>query len=333
MRVDNIFELVNKFSKQEDQISAGFGFILKNNPQILCNFLDKIKIKLTPKQLKKVDIETQASYDSGESRIDLQLTIYGEFLVFVESKLYKNEEKILEQLEKYKNILEIRRTEYANKIRLVYVNKQPMEEGIIRELRKKLKLLKAEFFFFSWEDLIKITDEYTKNETVKLFRNYIGDAMYAKKVINEQKIKDIVEVLVVYTNPAFWKLTEAEQIAVQRNSAPDAKYIAFLRTHREDGKSSAITHIAEVEYTESHRPIGVTYKNYPELIKHAKSRGNNLKGTHKHYVLGKIVKLSTEIAHVRGEGSRSQVYFLTKMSELLRAKSIGDIRTLKQLGG
>ena len=32
--VDNIFNLVKKFSKEEDQLSASFGFILKNNKKI-----------------------------------------------------------------------------------------------------------------------------------------------------------------------------------------------------------------------------------------------------------------------------------------------------------
>lgn len=330
MRVDNIFELVNKFSKEEDQISAGFGFILKNNPKILNRFLNKIKINLTPKELRKVDIETQTSYDSGESRIDLRITLYNEFLVFVESKLYENEGKIREQLEKYKNILKARKAEYADRIRLVYVNKQPVKDEIIQELRKKLKLSEREFFFFSWEDLIKITDEYPERETVKLFRNFIGDTMCAKKVINEQKIKDIVEVLVVYTNPAFWKLTETKQIAVQGPWAPDTKYIAFLRTNIDGSGRSAITHIAEVIHTESGIPVRDTFRNYPDLIKHAKKGKYYLK-KHKHYVLDKIVKLASEIPRAKGEGRRGRYYFTTKMSELLRAKSTGGIKTLGQL--
>lgn len=232
MRVNNIFELINKFSKEEDQISAGFGFVLKNNVKILHKFLNNIKVNIKPKELKKVDIETQVSYDSGKSRIDLQLTIYDRFLVFVESKLYKKEEKIFDQLEKYKKILEIKRTEYNNNVRLVYVNKQPVKTEVIQRLRERLNLSENEFFFFSWEDLINLTEELPKKETVKLFKEYIGDTMYAKKVIEEQKIKDIVEVLVIYTNPAFWELTNKKGIAVQRNSTPDAKYIAFLRTHK-----------------------------------------------------------------------------------------------------
>ena len=112
MLVNNIFGLVNKFSKEEDQISASFGFILKNNRRILDSFLRKMKINLRRNELKKVDIETQVSYDSGESRIDLQLTIYDNFLVFVESKLYKNVKSIYAQLKKYCEILEKKRPEY-----------------------------------------------------------------------------------------------------------------------------------------------------------------------------------------------------------------------------
>lgn len=331
MRVDNIFELVNKFSKEEDQISAGFGFILKNNTKILRKFLNKIKVNLKPMEFKKVDIETQVPYDSGESRIDLQLTIYDRFLVFVESKLYKREEEIFDQLEKYKKILEIKRAEYNNDVRLVYVNKQPVKTEVIQRLRERLKLSENEFFFFSWEDLINLTEEYPKKETVKLFKKYIGDTMYAKKVIGEQKIKDIVEVLVIYTNPAFWELANKKGIAVQRNSAPDARYIAFLRTHRGNRKRSAITHIAEVKYTESHVPRKISYNGFPDVIEHTKERGDDLEGTHKHYILGEIIELSREIPHWKGESSKGQVNFSTKMSELLRVESVGKIKTLRKL--
>ena len=331
MRVNNIFELVNKFSKEEDQISAGFGFILKNNMKILHTFLNKIKVNLKPKELKKVDIETQVTYDSGKSKIDLQLTIYDRFLVFVESKLYKREEKIFEQLEKYKKILENKRAEYNNNVRLVYVNKQPVKTEVIQRLRERLKLSENEFFFFSWENLINLTEESPKKETVKLFKNYMGDTMYAKKVIKEQKIKDIVEVLVIYTNPAFWELAKKNGIAVQSNSTPDARYIAFLRTHRGNRKRSAITHIAEVKYTEAHVPRKITYEGFSDLIEHTKKRGHDLEGTHKHYVLGEIIELSREIPHLKGEGTKSQVNFSTKMSELLRVESVGKIKTLRKL--
>lgn len=51
MHVDNIFELINKFSNEEDQVSAAYGFILKDNVKILQKFLNKIiKIDLKPEK-------------------------------------------------------------------------------------------------------------------------------------------------------------------------------------------------------------------------------------------------------------------------------------------
>ncbi len=331
MRVDNIFELVNKFSKKEDQISASFGFILQRHPKILNRFLIDIDLHLKQKDLKRVDIETQVPYESGDSRIDLQITLYNGFLVFIESKLYRSQKNIIEQLDKYSKILRAKRAEYDNNIKLVYVNKYPVKDELTQEIRRGLGLSENEFYVFSWEDLIKLTQECGTKETVKLFKDYIGDTMYAKRIIKEQKIKDVVEVLVVYTNPAFWELAMGKGIVVQKNSAPDAKYVVFLRTHRGNRKRSAITHIAEVEYTESHVPRRVSYEGFPELTKDSQKKGHSLDGTHKHYVLGEIIPLAKEIPHLRGEGSKSQVYFQTKLSELMRVSSVGQIRTLGNL--
>jgi len=331
MKVDNIYKLINKYRAEEDQLSAAFGFVLKNNRKLLDLFLIKAGVKISPKDLKRVDIETQVSYDSGKSRIDLQLTIYNNFLIFLESKLYKNEKDIIKQLKKYTELIKRKRREYANKIRLVYVNKYPMSGEAVANIRNKLKLSEKEFYFLSWEDLVKLTDKYNKKETVRLFQEYIGDTMYAKKIINEQKIKDISEVLVIYTNPCFWELSNKKLLAVQRNSTPDARYIAFLRTRCDELPRSAITHIAEVDYTESYVPRKVTYKGFPELIEHTKQRNYDLEGTHKHYVLKGIVELAQRIEHKRGEGTRGQVNFSTTMGELLRAKSVGDLKTARQL--
>ncbi len=330
MRVDNIFELTNKSRKEEDQLSANFGFILKNNKEILNLFLKEIGIKLLPKELKQVDIETQISYNSNESKIDLQLTVYSKFLVFIESKLYKNDEdKIFEQLNKYKNILYEKKAEYTAGIRLVYVNKFDVDKKIIEKLRTRLNVSKKEFFFFTWEDLIKLDEKYSKKETVRLFHNYIQDAMYNKKEIKEQKIKDIVELLVVYTNPIFWELANKKNIVVQNNMAPDAKYIAFLRTHRDNKKRSAITHIAEVKYTEKNVPVKNSFKGFPELIKDA-TKKKYIYELHKEYHLDNIIELAKEIPSIKGP-ARGQVYFQTKMSELIRVNNISEIKIPSKL--
>ncbi|MFH0978970.1 MAG: PD-(D/E)XK nuclease family protein [Candidatus Woesearchaeota archaeon] len=315
----------------EDQISASFGFLLRSYPRLLEGFLGRMEIRVPRKELKKVSIETQVTYDSGKSKIDLQISLYNEFLIFVESKLYKNEENVVSQLKKYEEILTSKSGEFANNTKLVYVNKIPVPISKVKDIRRKLKLKKNNFFYFSWEDLIKLTDIVNKKENIKLFSQYVGDSMYNKRKISEQQIKKTVEVLAIYTEPSFWELAKKNQIAVQRNSTPDAQYIAFLRTHRENNMPSAITHIAKVEFVETNVPRSVTYKGFPKLIERSKNKRQDLGDTHKHYILGKLIPLAKEIVHIRGEGTKGQVNFATTMSELLRVKSIGEIRTLRHI--
>lgn len=335
MYVDNIFNLLNKFDKEEDQISASFGFLLKQNKKMLKNFLDKINITISKKELNHVDIETQATYDSGESRIDLQLAIYGEFLVFLESKIVKNEDKIIEQLNKYAIILNALKDQYDDKVRLIYVNKLPINNKKLKSIFSKIKLDRNKVFFFSWEDLLRLAQQYQKGEIYKQFSIYIGDKMFSKRIIKEQKIKDIVEVLVIHTNEENWKLIQKKKIAVQKNGTPDAQYIAFYRTHRKDenGKRlpQAITYIAEVISTETNVPRSETVKGVPELENWYKQKNAELSGTHKHYNLGELIKLEREIPFIKGGKSIGQVKFKTKMSELLRAKTISDLKRLKDL--
>lgn len=335
MEVNNIFNLVNKFSNKEDQISASFGFILKTNPKLLDKFLKKLSLNLTKKELKKVDIETQATYDSGESRIDLQLRIYNNFLIFLESKLFRNEKNIIKQLKKYSKILKGMMDEYAKKIKLVYINKHPIDNKIIKEIRKRLKLKQTEFYFLSWEDLIKLTEEYSNKDIIKLFKGCIGDTMYSKKMVKEQKMKELVEVLVIHTNVENWDLITKKHIAVQKNGSPDAQYIAFYRTHRKDKKGKklrqAITHIAEVISTETNVKRSETVKGVPRLRRWYNQRGTDLFGRHKHYNLGKIVKLSREIPFIKGGKPIGQVKFKTKMSELLRVNNISELKKLSCL--
>jgi hypothetical protein len=54
MLTDNIFKLLKKVSKDEDQLSASFGFLLKEDLDILRNFLNKLGIQLTKQELKRV---------------------------------------------------------------------------------------------------------------------------------------------------------------------------------------------------------------------------------------------------------------------------------------
>ena len=136
--------------------------------------------------------------------------------------------------------------------------------------------------------------------------------------------KSTVDVLVTHTNPDFWCLTLKKNIAVKGNKTRDARYIAFLLTHRGKRETAAITHIAKVKETK-HVQRKHTYEGFPKLIEYERKRGRDLEGTHKHYVLGKLTELPREIPKKRGE-QKGQDYFFTTMSELLRAKSVGEIK-------
>lgn len=329
MLVGNIFSLIH--GKQEDQLSSSFGFILKNNRPILKKFLEHINIRLTEKELKAVDIETQTTYDSGESRIDLHLLIPNRFLIFLESKIV-TAPKIDAQLLKYSKILNKNRGNYEG-VRLVYVNKFPLRREDLEKLRHRLRLRHNEFFFFSWEDVLNLTSVAKNKETIKLFSNYIGDSMFSKKIIGEQKIKNVVDVLVVLTRPAFMEIHRRKNMAVQINGAPDAHYLAFQETGRPNGQRSAITHIAEVEYTENNVPRkdmlkGLPIKVQQSLLAHMKARNADLNGVHKQYVFkpGSFKKLAREIPSV---GAGPMVKYKTTMGDLLRAETTKDLRKKK----
>ncbi|MDO8558352.1 MAG: PD-(D/E)XK nuclease family protein [bacterium] len=335
MLVDNIFKLVNKFAAEEDQLSANFGFILKNDTKILDAFFKTIRVSASLKDMRHTDIETQVSYDSGKSRIDIQMTVPEKYLIFLESKIVATKiDTIFRQLKKYRKILESRRADY-HAVRLVYVCRNPMSPKEIRLLRKRLKLREDEFFFFSWEDLLRLASRFKQKELAKLFAEYMGDSMYNKKYIREQKIKSMADVLVIFTNQHFWEMTKQKYIAVQKNGTLDAHYVAFLRTHRDGNKRSAITHIAEVEYTETNIPrknmlIGLPLKVKKEHLEHMKKRGIDSSGTHKHYVLkkGSLVQLAHEIPHF---GNKGMLNFKTSLGELLRAHTTRDIRVLSKI--
>lgn len=330
MLVDNIFKLVNKFSGTENQLSANFGFLLKHDKNLLDIFLKRLGIILGAKELKMVDIETQISYDSGESIIDLRLLLPNRFLIFLESKVVSTKtDAIYRQLGKYRKILEGNRSEYE-KICLVYVGKYNISKKEFVELRKKMTLKPDEFLFFSWQDLLKLTSNVRNRDFIKLFEDYIGDSMYNKKIIAEQKIKDVVDVLVVLTNRAFWEMTRYKKIVVQRNAAPNAHYIAFHRTGIPTKPHSAITHIAEVESTEINVPIKNMLKGLPlkvkkDLLEFMRKRNVDIEGGHKEYKIkaGTLVPLAHSIV---SKGAGPQVNYRTTIGVLLKAKTTKDIR-------
>lgn len=342
MLTDNVFKLLKRVSKDEDQLSAAFGFLLKEDLEILRNFLSKLGIRLSKQDLKRVDIETQVPYvfKSKPSRIDLQLEIPGKCLIFLESKIVPTKtERIIAQIKPYNEILRYKEGEYEHGTRLVYVAKDSIDKKQMDNIQTSLKRNAEEFEFFSWESLLALTlhSKRKNRRIVELFTDYIGDTMYSKKIIEEQKLKNISDVLVIFTNTYFWNMTLQKNIAVQKKGSPDAQYIAFLRIHLRDrnGKRerSGITHIAEVDHTElSSR--GDTLKGVDKKTKHALAqymtqRSFHLDEMHKVYVLkpGSLKKLHHKIDHY---GSGPMVKFSAKMSDLLCAKTTRDIKKGKR---
>ncbi len=240
--------------------------------------------------------------------------------------------KIDAQLLKYSKILNKNRGNYEG-VRLVYVNKFPLRQEDLEKLRHRLLLRSNEFFFFSWEDVLNLTKLAQNKETIKLFSNYIGDSMFSKKIMAEQKIKNVVDVLVVLTKPAFMELHILKNMAVQDNSAPDAHYLAFQQTSRPNKQRSAITHIAEVEYTENNIPRKEMLKGLPKkvqksLLAFMKAHNADLNGVHKQYIFkpGSFKKLAREILSV-GFGPMKR--YKTTMGDLLGAETTEYLRRRK----
>jgi hypothetical protein len=103
----------------------------------------------------------------------------------------------------------------------------------------------------------------------ELFLDYVGDMMSERKVIKDQNIGKVQEVLIVATDPDWWELAQKKYIVAQSNGTPDARYVAFYRTEPE----KAITHIAEVESTESNASPREIYREFPRILAKGRKRG------------------------------------------------------------
>jgi len=318
MRVDNVFSLVHHFGSEEDQVSACFAFILKINEKVLQKFLRTIGVHVMRKELKSVDIETQVNYE-GTGIIDVRILLRGRFIVFIESKIWGNPPSE-QQLNKYAELLDSIRPEYGNLVRLILITHVERRERFL-EISKEIPLSANEKHYFRWKDLQDMVERsYTgghRKYINRMFLNYLGDKMRDVKIIEDQQIKDVEEIIIVSTTPEFWEINKSGLFCTQAmtKSAANAQYVAFYRT----SPISAVTHIAKVTKTESNVPSAETYKNTS-----IESEAKSWEGFEKVFRLEKIRELPREIKAGK-KRKMIRTFMYTTFDRLLTAKTLDDL--------
>lgn len=330
MNVGNVFDLVHHFGNEEDQISANFGFILKVNRNVLKYFLGKKlaipMLNIKDKELKEIDIETQIPYGGKaeeRSKIDLQMKLERRFIVFLESKL-GGPRLPKDQLGKYGKILNDFRPFYDD-LRLVLVTQFDRKDEFEKEVESIIRqtgLRRREFRYVRWKEIRQIVAAHSKQAKTKFvndkFLEYVGDKMSDKKVISEQKLKDIHEVLIASTDPEHWEVTLKTNTSFQNNNCPDAQYYAFYRTD----PVKAITHIAKVKYTERNVPIKETYRKFPKILKRAKEKGY-INEVHKVYHLEELIELPLPIR--KGKSQPVRAHWFKTLAWLFKARDLSGL--------
>ena len=197
------------------------------------------------------------------------------------------------------------------------------EFGIaVEKIMRQTDLKRKEFRYVRWEEITQIVAEHSKQTKTKFindkFLEYVGDKMSDKKVISEQKLKDIHEVLIASTGRESWEVTRKTNTGHQANNCPDAQYYAFYRTY----PVKAITHIAKVKYTERNVPIKETYRKFPKLLKRAKKKGL-INKVHKVYHLEELIELALPIK--TGKGRPVRAHWFKTLAQLFKARYLSDL--------
>lgn len=319
MDASNIFSLLNRFSPEEDRVTAGFAFLLAHDRHLLGTFLSRCGVRPTSKHVK---VTIQTGHQHGSSRTDVELHDVGGFMVFIEAKIGRNPAHF-RQLNKYARLLTRYRGEYEA-VRLVVLTADLQEPRLARIL-PRLPLALKEIHCLRWKEIQRLVETVTlrKNrDLVKMFTSYLGDAMSDRRFVRDQLVGEICEVLVLQAKEKWWKVNTRHHFATMPHMyqdgtyarpPPDAQYVAFYRNK----PISAITHVAKVDHIDDLVSSRKLYQR-TYLAKEA-SRFTNLD---KVYYFGRLARLPCPIpkgaAPFRG-------FRKTSFERLLRAKSTDEL--------
>ena len=241
------------------------------------------------------------------------------FLILFESKLGTSPIS-RDQFAKYVRVLRDEETHYKSR-RLVLVTQFDRTQDFLK-LRKHLSLSSRELVYLRWEYVRRLIVAHSRNDSVKLinslFLKYLGDTMGDRKIIADQKLRDLKQVLVQATDPDWWDFVKKRRLACQHGKAPEALFVAFYRTDKH-----AVTHIAEVESTEIEEPRK-TYRGFPNILRKARQRGW-IDTPHKIYHLKEIVELPRWIEKEPRDAPIRNMW-LKPMSRLLKARTLGELK-------
>ncbi len=325
LSTENIFNLVNKFGDEEDRVTASFGFMLKANPIALQKLVQKLGIELTEPNLKPVEVKTQVSYSILGSRIDLLVKLPDRFVIFLESKLGSTPLGKT-QLLKYARILESEKRTIES-VRLVFVTQFDRRTEFEKQKGRIMRLTSLnsnEIRYIRWEDVRRLiaanNRDASKRYLTDLFLDYLGDSMADRKMVGEQKVEDVEQVLIQSTDPDWWEFILKKKQSTQHSTAPETQFIAFYRTDKH-----AITHIAEVKFSEVEERRK-TFHGFPRILKKLGERDANLRGVHKVYHLKEIVELPRWIEKRPGEAPVRNMW-KKPLTTLIEAKTLSDLKS------
>lgn len=236
-------------------------------------FLDSVGQKISPSLIGEVNIAIQETYSpEGDDRsvLDAKLRLKDHFVAIIESKVGRNSIAIPQALKYARLLANINERDRI----LIFITqiREPLIERAIEAALAADNLSTVRCHFVVWRDLFSILEssETLSKESASrierrvrrglpvssaqrfahLFLNEVQKMTYDLCVIDEQKVGDVVDVVIQAQNPWFM------QVALKHNAwfppsssrfgLRPAKYVAYYQTAGNES-SKYITHIARVQ--------------------------------------------------------------------------------------